>query len=366
MAQRGYNSYRGRRSGAVRFLPVLLLILILLAACGFMLAQEHIIYSDDGSIRLDLPFLREERTEDPPATEQEPENQVDLVIDQPRAQPEQETEETQPADALYGEHRLVELTALPADGDALAAQLDQAGANGFVYTVRDNTGQVFLDSSASIRSASKGAAGTGEQLSRLCAREDVISVARLNCFHDSYFAWVNMEGAGVCQSGGYIWHDDLSYHWIDPAKELARQYVIGLALECVQLGFDELLLEEMCYPTSGKLERIDYSGNSLGKTEALALFLEELHRALEPYDVKVTLLLDQRLLSGEEDEAYTAASGLVLEELLPCVDAVYSRVEDADAARRVLAEGADGMEIPELIPVWSESKSDENWCILKK
>ena len=361
MAKKGYSSYRGRRSGVARFLPVIVLILILLAACGFMLAQEHIIYSDDGSIRLDLPFMNREEPEEDNKEQTQPGNQLDQVIDQP--QTEQDTQVAAPAEDPYGEHRLVELKSLPADGDALVRQLEEAGANGFVYTVRDNTGQVFLDSAASIRSASKGAAGTGAKLSLLCQQEGVVSVARLNCFHDSYFAWVNMEGAGVCQSGGHIWYDDLSYHWIDPAKELTRQYVIGLALECAQLGFDELLLEEMCYPSSGKLERIDYSGNGVGKEEALELFLQELRLALEPYDVKVTLLLDGRLLSGEDQTAYRSASGQDLQRLLPYADAVYARVEDVDAARRVLAEGTDGMEDFELIPILTEAISDGNWYI---
>ena len=57
-----------------------------------------------------------------------------------------------------------------------------------------------------------------------------------------------MESAGICQSSGYIWYDNLSYYWLDPAKEQARDYIVDLALECARLGFDELLLEEVTYP----------------------------------------------------------------------------------------------------------------------
>ena len=83
MAQKGYNSYRGRRFGG-RLFPVLVLVLVLLAACAFMLAQEHIIYSDDGSIRLDLPFLREKDTPEEPGD-------MNLIIEgeeQPEETPE--------------------------------------------------------------------------------------------------------------------------------------------------------------------------------------------------------------------------------------------------------------------------------------
>ena len=356
MAQKGYNSYRGRRFGG-RLFPVLVLVLVLLAACAFMLAQEHIIYSDDGSIRLDLPFLREKDTPEEPGD-------MNLVIEgeeQPEETPEQSVAAPQ---EVYGDHRLVELAALPGSGEALTNLLEQEGANGFVYTVRDKTGQVYLDSAVAIKSSSKGAAGTVDQLSWLCAQEDVVTVARLNCFHDSYFAWLNMESAGICQSGGHIWYDNISYHWIDPAKKPAREYVISLALECAQMGFDELLLEEMHYPVSGKLEKIDYSGNELGKAEALVLFLEELRAALEPYHVKISLLVDEQVLDA--DAAYVEASGLQLEKLLPLVDAVYCRTEEPDGARRKIAERTDGMEAIALIPVVSEKIDGYNWYISTK
>ncbi len=360
MATKGYHSYRGRRTGR-RGLLIGLLVLILLLACAFLFSLRYVTYDDDGSLRLDLPFLRKEETAAPDGAPQEDEEDgqdVNLVISDPQpAQPQEPEEEP------YGEHRLLELAALPADGAELGAELAQQGANGFVYTVRDNTGQVFYSSTAAISTAVAAGAASGEALSALCRQEDVLSVARINCFHDSYYAWANMESAGICQPTGYIWYDNLSYHWLDPAKKAARDYVIGLALECAQMGFDELLLEEMCYPSSGKLEKIDYSGNTVGKAEALEQFLTELRQALEPYDVRVCLLLDQRLLSAEGGGDYAEESGQELERLLPLVDAVYARTEDAAAAESVLAAAAGEAEAPPLVPVVSEAGTDGSWYV---
>ena len=53
-----------------------------------------------------------------------------------------------------------------------------------------------------------------------------------------------MESAGICQPNGYIWYDYDLNHWLEPEKEAARRYVIDLALECAQMGFDELMLED--------------------------------------------------------------------------------------------------------------------------
>lgn len=359
MGTKGYQSYRGRRKKRGSGL-VILLVLVLLAACAFIFLQNYVTYADDGSWYIDLPFFRGESTT-PEETQdggEELQQEVNVVIDQP----DEEEETDEPPEPVYEERRLVELTQLPGDGAALRASLEQAGANGFVYPVRDNTGRVFYTSAASIRSAVADGAAGAETLTELCGQEGVISVARFNCFHDSYYAWTNMESAGICQSTGYIWYDNLSYHWLDPDKQAARDYVISLALECAEMGFDELLLEDMCYPASGKLEKIDYSGNSMGKTDALAEFLTELRKALEPYGTKVSLLLDERLLAAQGDEAYVSASGLELARLLPLVDAVYARVEDESAASGVLAAAGEGT-APALVRVVSEAADSGSWYL---
>ena len=54
---KGYQSYRGRRSAGTRLL-IAALVIILVGACCFLLAQEYIAYTDDGGMYLDLPFGR--------------------------------------------------------------------------------------------------------------------------------------------------------------------------------------------------------------------------------------------------------------------------------------------------------------------
>ena len=53
---KGYQSYRGRRDRGHKLL-IVLLALVLLAACAYLLAQRYITYTDDGGMRLDLPFF---------------------------------------------------------------------------------------------------------------------------------------------------------------------------------------------------------------------------------------------------------------------------------------------------------------------
>lgn len=364
---KGYQSYRGRRSAGTRLL-IILLAVILVAACGFLVIQRYISYTYDGGMYVDLPLVGRidlpvpPRAADPDpdpqeAGDQEPE--VNLVVDAPQepAQPVEPEEPEPPAD-VYGERHLVELAALPADGAALSAQLAGSGANGFLYQVRDDTGLVHYASVSALQKAVAADAPAAETVSALCGLEGTVAVARFNALHDSYYAFANMKDAAICQRNGYVWYDNRSYHWLDPAKDLARSYVIGLAMECVQLGFDEILLEDFAYPAAGKLQKIDYSGNTIGKTEALTLLLQQLRDALEPYGTRLSLLLTEELLQTGVNEE----SGQSLAALLPLVDAVYVSTADPASAQALLTAAAAGGEVPALV-VLTPAAIDGNWCV---
>jgi len=75
---KGYRSYRGRTSKGKIALAVLL-VLIILAAVGFLWLQEYIVYDRDGSFHLELPW----KTETPPAEEEVPPEDVEITIQEP-------------------------------------------------------------------------------------------------------------------------------------------------------------------------------------------------------------------------------------------------------------------------------------------
>ena len=75
---RGYHTYRGRTPKGKIALAVLL-VLIILAAVGFLWLQEYIVYDRDGSFHLELPW----KTETPPAEEEVPPEDVEITIQEP-------------------------------------------------------------------------------------------------------------------------------------------------------------------------------------------------------------------------------------------------------------------------------------------
>ena len=356
MKNNGYRSYRGRGSGK-KHIGVILLILVLALACAVLFFQRFVTYSDTGEMYLDIPLPWQDKD---PAPASPNTDDLNLVIDDPEEQ-EPETP-PQPEPPVYSDRRLLDLPKLPADPEALKAMLAEAGANGFVYTVKDDAGQIFFDAPSALRSAVAAGAPTGEVLAPFCQMEGVLAAARLNCFHDSYYAYANMESAGLCQSTGYVWYDNHSYHWLDPTKEAARQYVIDLALECAQLGFDEIILDDLSYPTAGKLQKIDY--RDADRAAALTQFLQELRTTLEPYDVKISLVLPEALIAAGGDAELTALSGQDPQRLLPLADAVFVPTQEPDSLRltAVLPEDTN---VPALVPITAELPLYGHWYLVK-
>ena len=67
MATRGYNSYRGRVSTG-RIVLIVVLVLILLGAVGYLAVQNYLVYDEAGQVHLELPWGRPDGTPTPDKT----------------------------------------------------------------------------------------------------------------------------------------------------------------------------------------------------------------------------------------------------------------------------------------------------------
>lgn len=58
MATKGYNSYHGRTPLWKKIL-IVVLVLLLLGGGAFLYCQNHLVYDENGQVRLELPFSEE-------------------------------------------------------------------------------------------------------------------------------------------------------------------------------------------------------------------------------------------------------------------------------------------------------------------
>lgn len=119
------------------------------------------------------------------------------------------------------------------------------------------------------------------------------------------------------------------------------------------MGFDEILLTDVSFPTEGKLNKIAYPG--AGMQESIRAFLMAMDTALAAYpDVKLSVELPESVITLGQDET----AGLVLSEIAPLVDRIYTETTEGSIPAleaAVEAAGEDTALIPELTAIPAES-----------
>ena len=329
---RGYHSYRGR-SPKWKIVLAVLLVLVILGSVGFMMVQERIVYDETGTPHLMVP---EKKKEDPPP-EEEP---VNITI--------QQTEKNQRLQAVQ----------LGDDPAAWLAEVEAAGGqNAFAVTVKAPGGQLrypFAEASAvSGASAAKTAAASAEALPALLEGGRYV-IARISCLRDGGVARSNVETMGLKNTGGYIFYDGNNENWLDPSKQATRDYLCALAVECADLGFDEILLTDLTYPTVGKLDKIAYGSDpaygtqAAYNTEQIANLLAAVKDALGDRDVKLSLELSEAVL-GNDGVDETAGIDL-WNTLMARLDRVYVPTAE-DRVDAMVTDAEEGVLIPELTAV---------------
>ena len=237
---RGYRNYRGRRSKGKIALAVLL-VLVILAAAVVMFLQQNIVYDKTGTPRLEVPWRKE------PAAEEEEPVDMDLVVQEP----EKPQREAVCAFSVGDEALTLEgWSSARTQAEVLYGQ----NCNAVAVTLKDSQGRVFFDSGTAVSGARYMKDDTTAALTELLSGETAAdyAIARLSCFHDPKAANSDVENLGLKNTGGYIFYDGRNSQWLDPAKPAAREYLCRLAQEAAAMGFDELLLTDISYPTDRK------------------------------------------------------------------------------------------------------------------
>ena len=299
---KGYRSYRGRTSKG-KIALIVVLVLVIVASVAVIWLQDYVVYDADGGAHVALPWQREEAPE-----EETPPQEVEVTIREPE-RPERL--------AAFSAAAAPMTRAAWKDAWLGAGLMSAPAYNAAAVTLKDSAGHICF-------AASGAAAGT------VTAEEDTAAalaemtegswhtIARMSCFLDPIAAKADVEAMGLKNTGGYIFYDGNDQNWLDPSKPAARQYLRALAGEIAEMGFDEILLTDVGYPTVGKLDKIDYNGADRG--ESIRLFLEELRADLADTGVELSVELPaETILSGADD-----AAGLALSDIAPLADRIYA------------------------------------------
>ncbi|MBP3494262.1 MAG: hypothetical protein J6J83_06595 [Oscillospiraceae bacterium] len=301
---KGYHQYRGRGRGS-KVLLVVLLLLVLLGAVSFMVLQKYIVYNDDGSVKLELPFFQKDS--DTPGTI--PDDDINIQIDTPDPQPDPEPQPQPPV--------LQRLTAYHMPYGCLNS--DPAylleGESAVVVSLKGADGALAYASGIDLPDGVRS--GSADTLTHLRAitESDCYTIARFSCICDNAYAVAN-PAAAVQYSWGGLWLDNYSRYWLDPTQESTRQYLCAIAKECAELGFDELLLDHLRFPIEGDLSQTTVA--SIDRGAAIRTLVEEIREAAG-ISMAVSIILPASIGTDYSFEI----SGLPITVLTESFDRIY-------------------------------------------
>lgn len=291
---RGYGSYRGRASitDILKWIAIVLAVLVVVAVGLLVWGQQYIVFTDQGAQFLP-PFLRNDSSSGDSS-----DNHFSMIVDTSGSQNQPDLSEPEPEPEPVLIAASVSLDAV-ADGTALQ-QVMLAGGNAVLLEMKNAQGKLGwqTENTMAVQAGAVSQDNFDAQLEALGQGETPL-IARFDCFQDHALA--GSESYAILSNSGYKWTDPDKIRWSSPTNPQVQDYLVNLMVELAQLGFDEIVLENWGYPDEGNLNWIRvgdaYDPNSLD--QIVESFLARARRALEPYNVKLSVMVSPAVLSGE-------------------------------------------------------------------
>jgi len=300
---RGYRSYRGRRRKSKAF-PVIMAVFILLLSLALLYLglNDAIVFSSEG-ILIHNPFAKKEPE---PSPSPSPTSKPDLVIESPTPEKTPEPSPTPTPKQSFS----LNAAYLPDISDPVAtAGIIQLADKGVINSVIID--MKHDDGTLGYISANQYAVQAGANVAEHDAREIVEQfrdaglylVARISAFKDNLVPR-KVQSTSVKVQSGVIWLDRDYHGWMNPYLQEAQDYVSDIAVELADMGFDEILLENCCFPTIGRPQLIAYGEyEAVSKTETISNFAQDLVQRLAGKNVLLSISLSSSTILEGTDEA---------------------------------------------------------------
>jgi hypothetical protein len=164
--------------------------------------------------------------------------------------------------------------------------VERTEINSMVIDIKDSTGLIFYDTEVELAheiGVVRPHYDVHEVLAELQER-GVYTIARLVIFEDPALAEARNDLA-IMDSDGGVWQTWNGISWLSAYEEEVWEYNIEIMMEAVELGFDEIQLDYMRFPSDGPLDRAEYGvdeHNSETRVAAIAEYLQRSHEVIMP------------------------------------------------------------------------------------
>ncbi len=190
--------------------------------------------------------------------------------------------------------------------DELIALVEETELNAMVIDIKNDEGRVtykmqtdkVLEIDAGIRYIPDI-----EELVAKCREKDIYLIARIVAFRDPYLA-EQKPNLAVKTKEGEIFRDKNGLAWVNPYKREVWEYLVEIAAEAANAGFDEVQFDYIRFSTDIAEEGVDYGPESegIGKIEIITEFTEYLYQELAPAGVYVSADVFGTVIDNKTDQ----------------------------------------------------------------
>jgi len=201
--------------------------------------------------------------------------------------------------------------------------------NAVVINIKDETGKISINTGNPVfASAYKTAGCPVKDMKELVAefhRRGVYVIARIAVFQDPDLVKKHPEWAVKRASDGGVWKDRKGISWLEVKAVPVWDYTAELAKESYKIGFDEINLDYIRFPSDGNMNDISYAyykPSQETKHQAVRDFFAGMHERLKDLGAPISVDLFGMTCTNTDD----LGIGQVLEDALPYFDFVAPMV----------------------------------------
>jgi len=321
-----YDRYRGSRRKRQNRIKIILLVLVLLVVVGLaalFFLQDTVIFTTDGfrfpfsdkedGQKNDLPLDPDDvhlEIEDPqPGASDLHRPETPTAPTAPSAPQEQPT---QPAELPQTAALMLNGSAIVEDRADVLRRISEGAYSQLALQIKSPEGISLLDDGL----VKDGISPDAEAFAAALEGMDLSKVAVISALRDNVRPRTGHRSSSLKLESGSTWLDREYMAWFDPAGEDTLACLLAAVRACEAAGFEQVVLENFCYPTAGKLELITMP-DSAGRVQALTQLANQLRDGTH---MALGLVLTQEAAANLTDNI----SGQDVSALAPFFDRMYA------------------------------------------
>jgi len=150
---------------------------------------------------------------------------------------------------------------IPKKMDDMIALINTTELNAVVIDIKDYTGYVLYNSEVPLVNELKTERVVMKDVPAILKKlhdNNIYVIARQTVFQDPILAKSKKEWAIKNKRHG-IWLDHKGLSWVDPTQQSVWEYNLSIAKEATALGFDEINLDYVRFPSDGNMSDVVYN-----------------------------------------------------------------------------------------------------------